>query len=50
MNPDWDLLPLIENFYNEIGWQKDGNLVANKRDLIQRLNLSVSIDLNSICG
>jgi len=41
MNPDWDLLPLIENFYNEIGWQKDGNLVANKRDLIQRLNLSI---------
>ena len=43
MNLDWDFLPVIEKIYSEIGWQKDGYSVANKSDLIQRLNFSVSI-------
>lgn len=43
MNPDWDFLPVIENIYSDIGWKKDGHAVANKSDLIQRLNFSVSI-------
>ena len=41
MNPDWDFLPVIENIYNDIGWKQDGRSVANKSDLIQRLNFSV---------
>ena len=42
MNPDWDFLPVIESIYNDIGWKRDGHPVANKSDLIQRLNFSVS--------
>jgi len=41
MNPDWDFLPVIENIYNDIGWKQDGRSVANKSDLIQRLNFSI---------
>lgn len=41
MNLDWDFLPVIEKIYSEIGWQKDGYSVANKSDLIQRLNFSI---------
>ena len=47
MNPDWDFSPVVDTIYSEVGWQKDGNLVANKIDLIQRLNHSVSSEFFS---
>ena len=47
MNPDWDFSPVVDTIYSEVGWQKDGNLVANKIDLIQRLNHSVSFEFFS---